>query len=175
LLKTGSVKPGKQQDEMKLPLGVNQKDFVEGQVRHPVQAHIGEEGVGKTGMRLATVFLCLFAARAVGAQAQGDRVPPSWTVAAVPGEGQPRGYVEFQRFCSVCHGEGYGMPGTLALQAKYKAARPALLEKRTDLKPAFIKFCVRNGISVMPSFRKTEVSEKDLDAIMEYLARNNKP
>jgi mono/diheme cytochrome c family protein len=121
--------------------------------------------------QLAIIFLCLSAA---SAQAQGDRVPASWTEATVSGAGQPSGYVQFQKFCSVCHGEGPGMPGTLALQSKYKGARPALLEKRTDLKPAFIKFCVRNGISVMPSFRKTEVSEADLDAIMEFLARNNK-
>jgi mono/diheme cytochrome c family protein len=129
----------------------------------------------KAGMFLANFFLSFTMAREVRAQGQGDRIPPAWTVKAVSGKRQPRGYEEFQRFCSVCHGEGYGMPGTLALQSKYKGARPALLEKRTDLKPAFIKFCVRNGISVMPSFRKTEVSEADLDAIMEYLARNNKP
>ncbi len=129
----------------------------------------------KAGMFWAYVFLCFIMAREVRAQAQGDRVPASWTETTVSGAGQPRGYVEFQKFCSVCHGAGPGMPGTLALQSKYKGARPALLEKRTDLKPAFIKFCVRNGISVMPSFRKTEVSETDLDDIMEYLARNNKP
>jgi (+)-pinoresinol hydroxylase len=129
----------------------------------------------KTQMRFALVFMCVVAPLAVRAQGQGERVPSSWTTATVSGAGQPKGYVEFQKFCSVCHGEGPGIPGTLALQAKYKGSRPALLEKRTDLKAAFIKFCVRNGISVMPSFRKTEVSEADLDAIMEYLARNNKP
>ena len=52
---------------------------------------------------------------------------------------------------------------------------PALLEKRTDLTPQLIKTYVRNGISVMPIFRKTEISDADLDAICAYLTRNNKP
>ncbi len=47
----------------------------------------------------------------------------------------------------MCHGEGVGKPGTLALQAKYKGAVPALLAKRTDLTQALIKQYVRNGIS----------------------------
>jgi mono/diheme cytochrome c family protein len=75
----------------------------------------------------------------------------------------------------MCHGEGVGKPGTLALQAKYKGAEPALLEKRTDLTLQLIKLYVRNGISVMPIFRKTEISDADLDAIAAYLTRNSKP
>jgi mono/diheme cytochrome c family protein len=75
----------------------------------------------------------------------------------------------------MCHGEGVGKPGTLALQAKYKGALPALLDKRTDLTQALIKTYVRNGISIMPIFRKTEISDADLDAIAAYLTRNNKP
>ena len=55
------------------------------------------------------------------------------------GEGQPRGYVQYQNYCSMCHGEGVGKPGTLALAAKYKGAVPALLDKRTDLTPQLIK------------------------------------
>jgi len=63
----------------------------------------------------------------------------------------------------------------MALQAKYKGAVPALLDKRTDLTPAFVKTTVRNGVSVMPFFRKTEISDADLDAIAAYLTRNSKP
>jgi hypothetical protein len=33
---------------------------------------------------------------------------------------------------------------------------------------------VRNGISIMPIFRKTEISDVDLDLIADYLTRNNK-
>jgi mono/diheme cytochrome c family protein len=74
----------------------------------------------------------------------------------------------------MCHGEGPGQPGTMALQAKYQGAQPALLSQRTDLTPQLIKLYVRNGISIMPIFRKTEISDANLDLIAEYLTRNNK-
>ena len=35
------------------------------------------------------------------------------------------------------------------------------------------KFFVRKGVSIMPFFRKTEVTDADLDALAAYLARNN--
>jgi mono/diheme cytochrome c family protein len=133
----------------------------------------GGEIMRTAGTFLAVALLAIFAAKTAGAQEQ--RIASSWTPATVSGQGQPRGYVEYQKFCSMCHGEGVGRPGTLALQAKYKGAVPALLDKRTDLTPAFVKTTVRNGISVMPFFRKTEISDADLDAIAAYLARNNKP
>jgi len=124
------------------------------------------------GTFLAVALFVMVAAQAAGAQ---ERIASSWTTSTVSGQGQPRGYVEYQKFCSACHGEGVGRPGTLALQAKYKGALPALLEKRTDLTPQLIKMYVRNGITVMPTFRKTEISDADLDAIAAYLTRNNKP
>ncbi|MFY9689393.1 MAG: cytochrome c [Candidatus Acidiferrales bacterium] len=106
--------------------------------------------------------------------AQGEHVKSAWVRATVSGEGQPKGYVQYQDYCSMCHGEGPGRPGTMALQAKYKGAEPALLADRTDLTPALIKAYVRNGVSIMPIFRKTEISDADLDAIAAYLTRNNK-
>jgi mono/diheme cytochrome c family protein len=59
----------------------------------------------------------------------------------------------------------------VALQAKYAGAKPALLEDRTDLPAAFTKTFVRKGVSIMPFFRKTEISDADLDALAAYLAR----
>jgi mono/diheme cytochrome c family protein len=85
--------------------------------------------------------------------------------------GQPAGYVEFQRACAVCHGSGPGKPGSRALAAKYKGSLPALLEQRTDLKAPYIKQVVRQGLTVMPFFRKTELSDTDLEAITTYLTR----
>jgi (+)-pinoresinol hydroxylase len=120
----------------------------------------------RRGMRWSTALalvLVLGAAQALAAP--GERVS---------GEGQPRGYVQYQDYCSMCHGTGPGKPGTMALQAKYKGAEPALLDKRTDLTPELIKTDVRNGLSVMPIFRKTEIGDADLDAIAAYLTRNNK-
>jgi len=81
----------------------------------------------------------------------------------------------YQYWCATCHGAGPGHPGTTALAAKYKGARPGLLEERTDLTPQGVRFFVRNGVSIMPFFRKTEVSDSDLDAIAQYLTRRRAP
>jgi len=90
--------------------------------------------------------------------------------AADPAVLQP-GEQVFQKWCLPCHGEGRRHPGTLALQAKYNGSVPAELQKRTDLAPQTVRFYVRNGVSVMPFFRKTEISDEDLKALSAYLAR----
>jgi (+)-pinoresinol hydroxylase len=78
----------------------------------------------------------------------------------------------YQYRCATCHGAGPGHPGTTALAAKYKDARPGLLEERTDLSPQGIRFAVRRGISIMPFFRKTELTDADLESVISYLTRN---
>ena len=125
------------------------------------------------GIRIAAALGLILAAGALAAQEH--RVSSAWTPSTPREQGKPRGYVEYQKFCSQCHGEGVGKPGTLALADKYKGKKPALLEARTDLTPVIVKLFVRNGVSVMPFFRKTEISDADLDAIAAYLSRNNKP
>ena len=42
------------------------------------------------------------------------------------------------------------------------------------MSPELVRTFVRNGITIMPFFRKTEVSDTDLDALVAYLARNSK-
>lgn len=70
--------------------------------------------------------------------------------------------------CTSCHGPGIGnpgnefKPGTDALRVKYNGDVPALLTERTDLTPDAVAYFVRNGISIMPFFRKTEISDADL-------------
>lgn len=86
---------------------------------------------------------------------------------AAPVEG--RGKQVFQRWCSSCHSSSDRAPGTAALAAKYGAEKPAELEKRTDLDPEIIRYFVRNGVSVMPFFRKTEITDAELDALGAYL------
>lgn len=80
------------------------------------------------------------------------------------------GKAVFEKWCAPCHGDGPGKPGTAALQALYKGVKPALLERRTDLAPEYTRAIVRTGVSVMPFFRKTEISEAELDALSRYLA-----
>ena len=80
-----------------------------------------------------------------------------------------RGAMVFQSACAVCHGVGPDRPGTSSLELKYRGRLPALLEERTDLTPAIVAQFVRHGVSVMPFFRKTEVSDADLNALAAYL------
>jgi len=82
-----------------------------------------------------------------------------------------RGSELYQYWCATCHGRGPGNPGSTALAAKYKGALPGILEDRTDLTPQAVRFAVRRGTSIMPFFRKTEISDADLDAIAQFLAR----
>lgn len=76
----------------------------------------------------------------------------------------------FRRWCVECHGAS-SLPGTAALQRKYQGAIPAALEQRTaaQLPEALIRLAVRNGMSFMPYFRKTEVTDGELDALVAYL------
>jgi len=94
-----------------------------------------------------------------------------------------RGKEVFEARCAACHGayskpQGISvftmpqMPGTYALELKYKGQKPALLEERTDLTPEVVTVFVRHGGGgFMPAFRPTEVSAEDLKALGAYLAR----
>lgn len=81
-----------------------------------------------------------------------------------------RGEEVFDQWCEPCHGVGPGRPGTVALQALYNGQKPALLEERVDLVPELTRSFVRTGVSIMPFFRKTEISDADLEALGAYLA-----
>jgi mono/diheme cytochrome c family protein len=94
---------------------------------------------------------------------------------------EQRGREVFQQRCTACHAaipkDGIGPPylpamaGTQALQARYKGAKPAELEQRTDLTADFVKAIVRNGLNSMPFFRPTELSDDDVSALGAYLTR----
>jgi mono/diheme cytochrome c family protein len=87
---------------------------------------------------------------------------------AAPGS---HGRQVFDKWCAPCHGAGPGRPATAALAFKYKGDPPALLEQRTDLTPDAVKSMVRTGVYTMPPFRKTEISDSDLDDLAAYLSR----
>ncbi|MBN1239631.1 MAG: cytochrome c, partial [Gammaproteobacteria bacterium] len=90
-----------------------------------------------------------------------------------------RGREVFDQRCAACHGEipeqTFGppflppMPGTQALEARYRGALPAALEERTDLAPEYVEAVVRDGLRSMPFFRPTELSDEDLEALVAYL------
>ena len=81
-----------------------------------------------------------------------------------------RGEVVFDQWCAPCHAPGPGHPGTQALDALYQGSKPGALEARTDLIPALTRTFVRNGAAVMAPFRKTEISDAELEALAAYLA-----
>ena len=83
-----------------------------------------------------------------------------------------RGEAVYELWCAPCHAaDPRKHPGTAALQVLYKGEKPAVLTERTDLTPELIRSFVRNGVSIMPFFRKTEISDADLDALAAWLTR----
>ena len=88
-----------------------------------------------------------------------------------PATGLERGRQVYEQWCIICHGEGVGMAGTESLARKYRGLDiPALLADREDLYPETTKMFVRTGVKSMPYFRKTEISDEDLELLAEYLA-----
>src|ERR1700733_1092245 len=84
--------------------------------------------------------------------------------------------IKFQRTCAPCPGAGPGtdgrpaLLGTTAVQLKYKGALPALREARTDLTFEVLKGYLRHGSWSMPPFRKTELTDAEIQDIAAYLA-----
>jgi mono/diheme cytochrome c family protein len=85
----------------------------------------------------------------------------------------PAGKQIFQRYCAECHAPGFGHPGTQQLGWTRGESR-AVLEKRTDLQPAYIRLVVRQGLLEMPPFRPTEIDDTQLEQLANYLARPGK-
>jgi len=106
----------------------------------------------------------------------GALVAVTWTTAVPANEDAqvPAGRLVYERWCAACHDPGIEHPGTNALTTKYKGAKSGVIVEWTDLPPEFVRHIVRTGISVMPQFRKTEISDKDLEALATYLSRNTR-
>jgi len=148
--------------------------------------------------RATTYRLVLFAAFAAALATVPDAIAdsasspqsawrrsPSKTDASLTDPLVKRGKEVFEARCQVCHGaysknsaQGSSiyaspeMPGTVALEMRYKGQKPALLEERRDLTPELVAIFVRRGGGgAMPAFRPTEVSSDDLKALGAYLAR----
>ena len=107
----------------------------------------------------------LGAAMLVAAGAPADIVRPD-----LPGR------VVFENQCAPCHGTGPGadgapmLPGTAALAAKYAGTRPGALELRGDLPAPVLRLFVRRGVGAMPAFRKSEITDAQIDEVAAYLA-----
>jgi mono/diheme cytochrome c family protein len=103
----------------------------------------------------------------------------------VPASAADRGHLVFQKWCAGCHAPEYvptpseaaGLPaplrsplGTFKLRQRYGDTKPAVLEQRTDLTGQLITIFVRHGAGLMPAFRKTEVSDAELQNLIAYLS-----
>jgi mono/diheme cytochrome c family protein len=81
------------------------------------------------------------------------------------------GQLTYEKWCAPCHAPGPDHPGTQALDALYRGSKPGALIERADLTPPIVKQFVRKGVSVMPFFRKTEISDAELDALAAFLSK----
>jgi (+)-pinoresinol hydroxylase len=89
---------------------------------------------------------------------------------AGPKEAAVSGQLVYERWCAPCHAPGPGHPGTQSLQFKYKGKTPAVLLERTDLSAQVVAAFVRQGVLLMPPFRKTEISDAELRALSAFVA-----
>ena len=109
-------------------------------------------------MKVSLAALCLGAGLAIAAE-------PTLTL------DQDKGRALFNESCSYCHSER-GHATTLL--ARRVGAESAVLEKRVDLSVELIRAVVRHGSNSMPTYRRAELSDRDLDSIAAYLTRSNK-
>jgi mono/diheme cytochrome c family protein len=93
-------------------------------------------------------------------------------LASEPSDPYASGRAVYSKWCAPCHDPGVIHPGTNALTVKYQGVKSGVLLEWKDLPPELVRHLVRNGISVMPQFRKTEISDAELDALAKFLSRN---
>ena len=74
----------------------------------------------------------------------------------------------FAQWCDACHMDSPFAPGTIQLK-QTRGANRAVVEKRTDLTEPLVRSFVRSGFAGMPKFRRMEISDADLDALVKYL------
>ena len=75
----------------------------------------------------------------------------------------------YELHCIACHDQGPGHPGTMRLQERVGEEQAALLD-RDNLPPEYIKLVVREGFKLMPPFRPSELTDRQLDELAAYLS-----
>ena len=96
--------------------------------------------------------------------------PPTPADPAVAGHAV--GQAVYTKWCAPCHDPGITHPGTHALMVKYQGVKSGVILEWTDLTPTYVVYMVRHGMSVMPHFRKTEITDAELQDLAAYLSRN---
>ena len=75
----------------------------------------------------------------------------------------------YQANCSHCHDPGMNNPGTQQL-TKTRGEENGVLIDRDNLVDVYVKTIVRNGLNGMPTFKPTQITDGELDALAEFLA-----
>jgi mono/diheme cytochrome c family protein len=122
---------------------------------------------GRSGVLIAAAILAL--AVGGGALLWARHSNPPVVKAPVA---RPAGGKVFDKWCSDCHSTPTGS-GSMALQRKYNGNPTAIIEQRRDLSADYVKQVVRHGISFMPSFRKTEISDAEVTLLGAYLSKSD--
>ena len=95
----------------------------------------------------------------------------STTVGAAAHADSSAGKQVFNEWCSACHMDSPFAPGTIQLR-QLRGPANAIIEQRSDLSEALVRLLVRQGVAGMPKFRRTEISETELEQLIVYLVKN---
>lgn len=90
---------------------------------------------------------------------------------ALPGaaEERPRpGEESWYLYCEGCHRPDAEGPGAVMLQRRFGDERMAI-KGNTTLAPEYIKQVVRNGLLEMAPLRPTDITNAELDLLIEFL------
>ena len=82
--------------------------------------------------------------------------------------GERGGEELFVEFCRACHAPGLDHPGTAKL-ALTKGADKSVIVNREDLPAEYIAHVVRNGLLGMPPLRPTDVTDAELERLVDYV------
>ena len=78
------------------------------------------------------------------------------------------GQQKYDLFCSGCHNPGEGHAGTMKL-ALLKGEENSVITERSDLNAEYIRFVVRDGLLEMATFRPTDINDRELDSLIQYI------
>ena len=89
-------------------------------------------------------------------------------ITTCPAETDISGKDIFDKHCIHCHANGEEYTGTRQL-AVTRGKDKAVLEQRDDLTAEYIRYIVRNGLMSMPPFKPSNITDKELKALTDYL------
>lgn len=78
----------------------------------------------------------------------------------------------YEKNCLVCHAAGPSFVGTNVLTARFGQGNGLLIERQ--LPSAYVEHVVRHGAGSMPGFRRSEISDSELQTLIDYMAAQPK-